>query len=407
MAAVLKVEPATVELDRPLHELGLDSLTAFELKNRIETELGVTLPVGQFLQRPTISAIVSRGHRGDQQQQRAAMPRRSRSDGLGPSMSIGQEALWFIDRLDPGNPAYGLAACVSFRPHVDNDHIDQIIQNLVLHNENLRFAFPSDGLGPVPTLLPPEHYKLIRHDATDLTETEFSAVLHAEANKSFHLEEGPLSRLHLFRRSDRDVVLLQFHHIVADAASIAILLDEVIEGYFALQAGLPLPPSRQLAHFGQFVAWQRTLVAGPQGEKHRSYWRQSLEGAPPSLPLATDHPRPLNPLGPGAARNFIVKGVVVEELKGLARAEGTTLFAVLLAAFNVLLHRHTGASDIVVGTPVSGRTQPEFERMVGYLVNALPIRTRMSRDQSFEERSCRASMQPCARRSSTRTIRSP
>ncbi len=388
VAAVLKVEPATVELDRPLHELGLNSLTAFELKNRIETELGVTLPVGQFLQRPTISAIVppviaaiSNKAGGD-----AATVE---SDGLGPSMSIGQEALWFIDRLDPGNPAYGLAACVSFRPHVDNDHIDRIIQNLVLHNENLRFAFPSDGLGPVPTLLPPEQYKLIRHDATDLTETEFSGLLHAEANKSFHLGEGPLSRLHLFRRSDRDVVLLQFHHIVADAASIAILLDEVLEGYFALQAGLPLPPSRQLAQFGQFVAWQRTLIAGPQGEKHRSYWRQSLEGAPPSLPLSTDHPRPLNPLGPGAAHNFIVKGVVVEELKGLARAEGTTLFAVLLAAFNVLLHRHTGAPDIVVGTPVSGRTQPEFERMVGYLVNALPIRTRMSRDQSFQERSCR------------------
>src|SRR5262249_60764765 len=108
-------------------------------------------------------------------------------------------------------------------------------------------------------------------------------------------------------------------------------------------------------------------------------------GAPPSLPLATDRPRPLSPLGPGAARNFIVKGPIVEELKGLARAEGTTLFAVLLAAFNVLLHRHSGASDIVIGTPTSGRTRPEFERMVGYLVNALPIRTRLHADDQFAQ----------------------
>jgi hypothetical protein len=177
----------------------------------------------------------------------------------------------------------------------------------------------------------------------------------------------------------------QFHHIVADAASIAILLDEVIEAYFALQAGVPLPSNRRLARFGQFVAWQQALVAGTQGEAHRSYWRQQLAGAPSSLPLATDHLRPLSPLGPGAARNFIVKGPVVEELKGLARAEGTTLFSVLLAAFNVLLHRYSGASDIVVGTPMNGRTRSEFERIVGYLVNALPIRTHVWGDESFQQ----------------------
>ena len=208
-------------------------------------------------------------------------------------------------------------------------------------------------------------------------------MLHAEANKPFNLEQGPLSRLHLFRRKDRDVVLLQFHHIVADAASIAILLDEVIERYFALQAGLALPPSGQLTPFGQFVAWQRKQVDGAEGERHRNYWRQVLAGAPPSFLLPTDKQRSANPLGPGAACNFAMKGVVVEELKGLARAEGTTLFSVLLAAFNVLLHHHTGATDIVVGTPMSGRTRAEFERMVGYLVNAMPIRTQISADQPF------------------------
>jgi amino acid adenylation domain-containing protein len=382
VAMVLKVDPGSVEIDRPLREIGLDSLTAFELKNRIETELGVTLPVGQFLQRPTISALVpaviaslasnAGGHAAT-----------TEADGLGLGISIGQEALWFIDRLAPGNPAYGLAACVSFRPHVDDGHIDKIIQSLVLQNENLRFAFPSDGLGPVPNLLPPDQYRLIRHDATHLSEVEFSGLLHAEANRPFHLGEGPLSRLHLFRRSDCDVMLLQFHHIVADAASIAILLDDVLEGYFALQAGLPLP-TRQHAPFRRFIAWQRAVVAGPQGERHRRYWRQTLAGAPPSLLLATDHPRALDSLGPGASRSFIMKGVIVEELKGLARAEGTTLFSLLLAAFNVLLHRYSGATDIIVGTPVSGRTQSDFERMVGYLVNAMPIRAQVSPDRSFQ-----------------------
>jgi amino acid adenylation domain-containing protein len=384
VAAVLKVESALIEVERPLHEIGFDSLTAFELKNRVESELGITLPVGQFLQRPTISALVPTVIAAISNNAGGAVTA-VQSDGRGPSMSIGQEALWFIDRLDPGNPAYGLAACVSFRPHVNDDDIDRIIQNLLVHNESLRFAFPSDGLGPVPILLPPRRYKLIRHDAAALSDAEFSSLLHAEANRSFHVEEGPLTRLHLFRRSGHDVILLQFHHIVADAASIAIMLDDVLEAYFALQAGLPLPPARQLAHFGHFVTWQRALVAGPHSEEHKAYWRQQLAGAPPCLPLATDRQRSLNPLGPGQSRNFIMRGALVEEIKGLARAEGTTLFSVLLAAFNVLLHRLTDESDIIVGIPVSGRTQPEFERMVGYLVNALPIRTRLSGGQSFQK----------------------
>jgi amino acid adenylation domain-containing protein len=383
VAAVLKVEPALVEPERRLHEMGLDSLTAFELKNRIETDLGIALPLGKFLQRPTVSAIASTildNIRKDVRSEGDA----AETETIDLEMSVGQQALWFINRLDPGNPAYALASCVSFRPHLNDDYIDEIIESIVSRYENLRVAFPSDGIGPVPTLLPAEHYRLRRHDLSHLGEEDFSAVLTAEANKPFDLEADPLSRLHLFRRSDRDVLLLQFHHIVADAASIAILLDEMVEGYFALQAGMPLPGKQQRAHFGQFTAWQQALISGSAGEQHRSYWRKQLAGAPASLPIATDHPRTANALGSGAARNFTLKAVVVKELKGLARSEGTTLFSILMAAFNVLLHRYSGASDIVVGTPMSGRTRPEFERTVGYLVNALPIRTRLLGAQSFQ-----------------------
>jgi amino acid adenylation domain-containing protein len=383
VAGVLKVDPKSIEMERPLAEIGLDSLTAFELKNRIESELSISLPVGKFLQRPTIATIIPAVIETINDETRPAVDT-VECESSTVSMSIGQEALWFVDRLDPGNPAYALAACVGFRPHLNDDYIDQIIQRLVLRHDNLRFAFPADGIGPLPRLLPAELYKLTRHDAGPLSEREFSILLHAEANRPFDLEEGPLTRLHLFRRSDRDVILLQFHHIAADAASIALLLDEVIESYLALQAGLPLPAQPQRAQFAQFVAWQRALVAGREGDKHREFWRDYLAGAPPSLPLATDRPRPPNPLGPGAAQSFIIRGAIVEELKGLARAEGATLFSVLLAALNLLLNRYTGSSDIVVGAPASGRTRPEFERVIGYLVNALPIRSRFSANDSFQ-----------------------
>ncbi len=382
VATVLKVDPALIERERPLNEIGLDLLTSFELKSRIETDLGIILPVGKFLQRPTISAIASTildGIRKD------ARPESNTAEAelIGMEMSVGQQALWFINRLDPDNPAYVLTACVSFRPHLNLDLIEHIIQVIVTRYDNLRVAFPSDGIGPVPILLPSDSYRLDRRDVSHLSEAVFSTLLDTEANKPFDVEVGPLSRLQLFRRTDRDILLLRFHHIVADAASIAIVLDEVVEGYFALQAGLPLPGSQQVAHFGQFSAWQQALVSGSAGEQHRSYWRKQLAGVPASLALATDRPRTVNSVGPGASKNFAVHGLIVEELKGVARAEGTTLFCVLMTAFNILLHRHSGASDIVVGTPMNGRTRPDFERTVGYLVNALPIRTRVSGEQDF------------------------
>ncbi|HKH27604.1 MAG TPA: amino acid adenylation domain-containing protein, partial [Sphingomicrobium sp.] len=383
VAAVLKVEPALVERDRPLHDFGLDSLTAFELKNRIESDLGISLPIGKFLQRPTISAITATILDNIRNDVRAEI-KTGETEALDAEMSIGQQALWFLNQLDPRNPAYALTACVSFRPHLNYDCIDEIIETVVARYPNLRVAFPSDGLGPVPTHLPAEHFRLKRHDAIHLAEEDFSAMLDTEANKPFELETGPLTRLHLFRRRDRDVLLLQFHHILADAASIAIVLNEVVEGYFALQARLPLSGVRQAGSFGQFVAWQQAMISGPAGERQRSYWRKQLAGAPASLPLPTDYPRTATALGAGAAKTFAMKGVMVEELKGLAQSEGTTLFSVLTAAFNILLHRYSGATDIVVGTPMSGRTRPEFERTVGYLVNALPIRTRIAGAQTFQ-----------------------
>lgn len=384
VAGVLKIEPKAVEIERPLSEIGLDSLTAFELKNRIENELGVGLPIGKFLQRPTIAAIVPIVIETINNEVKSSADQADGAD-LNFNMSIGQEALWYIDRLDPGNPAYGLAACISVRPHFDDKYIDQVIQRIVARHDNLRMAFPSDGVGPVPTLLPVERCQLTRHDAVELSEEQFAARLGEEVSRPFDIEEGPLGRLHLFRRADRDVFLLHYHHIVADAMSIAVLMDEVFENYMALRSNLPPPPPPRRAPYGQFALWQRAMAAGPEGQSHSAFWKAELGDAPPPLLLNTDRPRKGAVLGPGAAHRFVLKSTLVGPLKELAKSRGTTVFAVLFSAFNAMLHLYSGETDIVVGAPVSGRTRAEFERTVGYLVNALPIRTRLARDASFEQ----------------------
>ena len=302
--AVLKVEPQGRTRTATARDRARFA-DRFRTEKPDRNRLGIALPIGKFLQRPTIAGIAV-GHRREHPHMTCAPKTESVEAKLVQlEMSIGQQALWFIDGLDPGNPAYALAACVAFRPHL-NDQISSIRSSRTLSRDTktCAFAFPSDGIGPVPTLLPSSSYRLTAARRTT-RRRRILGTAECGGEPAIRPRGRPLSRLHLFRRSDRDVLLLQFHHIVADAASIAMLLDEVLEGYFALQAGLPLPCSRQRAHFGQFVAWQQALVSGPDGEQHRAYWRKQLAGAPASLPLATDYPRTANTLGPGAAPNFV------------------------------------------------------------------------------------------------------
>jgi amino acid adenylation domain-containing protein len=384
VAAVLKVPSSSVELDRPLAELGLDSLTSFELKNRVEGEFGLALPIGSFLQRPKVrdiaSAIIERldaapidsGHSRE-------------TSASEPPMSIGQEALWFVDRVDPGSPAYGLAICIDVRPRINFEWLDSAFRLVVSRHESLRLSFPSDGVGPLPSFVDLDAFQVVRVDATRWTKSELRAELDRLANTQFDLGKGPLVRFYVFRRAYSDVFLLHVHHIVADAASIAILLEEMFAAYFAMKAGDPVRWVRPMRPFSTHVAWQNRVVEGPEGVAHRAFWREQLAGAPTALNLPADFPRPPTQRGAGSSINFVLSASLGRRIKRFAQREGTTLFAVLLAAVNLLLHRYGGDSDIVVGTPAGGRVRAGSEDIVGYLVNPVPIRTRLRGGQTLRE----------------------
>jgi amino acid adenylation domain-containing protein len=386
IGAVLKTVPSSIEAERPLAELGLDSLTSFELKNRIESAIDASLPITKFLQKPTVRQLADViGEKLDQPAESALRPAAARPADTLPLMSISQEALWFVDRLDPGNPAYGLAMCIAVRPQLDMDLVDAAFRRVIERHESLRMVFAADNTGPMPRLLEPAVFTLTRHDAVARDEAAFRAGLDREGNRPFDLARGPLVRIHIYRRADRDVLLLHFHHIVADAASIVIAAQDMFEAYFALRAGAAPRWSRAVVPPAAFARYQRDLVRGTAAQPHVAFWRQQLDGAPPVMPLPTDHPRPLRARSAGRSRTLTIPRTLTEAIKHLARREGETLYAVLLAAFNVLLHRLGGGSDIVVGTPTLGRSQPEFADAVGYLVNAVPIRTRIDDGMSFRE----------------------
>jgi amino acid adenylation domain-containing protein len=386
IGAVLKLDAASIDIERPLVELGLDSLTSFELKNRIEAAIAASLPITRFLQKPTVTQLTALiAEKLEQPEESvlglaAAGPARS-----GPVMSIGQEALWFIDRLHPGNPAYGLAMCIEVRPQIDMDVLDVAFQRVVARHESLRTVFPADNAGPVPSLADPASYRLVRHQAIGRDEQAFRADLDLEGNRPFDLDKGPLVRLHVYRRADRDVLLLHIHHIVADAASIVIAAEDMFEAYFALRAGHQPRWQRAVVSPAVFANRQRELVNGPAAQRHIAFWREQLDGAPPAIALPTDFPRPARRRSAGRSRTLAIPRVLAEEIKRLARREGETLYSALLAAFNVLLHQLGAGSDIVVGTPTDGRSRPELATAVGYLVNAVPIRGRVFADKTFKQ----------------------
>jgi hypothetical protein len=256
---------------------------------------------------------------------------------------------------------------------------------VVARHESLRTVFPADNAGPVPALADPAAYRLVRHHASERDQQAFRADLDLEGNRPFDLEKGPLVRLHVYRRADRDVLLLHIHHIVADAASIVIAAEDMFEAYFALRAGHAPRWQRAVVSPAVFAGRQRELVNGPGAQRHIAFWRQQLDGAPAAIALPTDFPRPVRRRGAGRSRTLEIPRDLAEAIKRLARREGETLYCVLLAAFNVLLHQLGAGPDIVVGTPTHGRSRPELANAVGYLVNAVPIRSRVLADKTFKQ----------------------
>jgi amino acid adenylation domain-containing protein len=299
-------------------------------------------------------------------------------------MSIGQEALWFVEHFAPGSPAYGLAMCISVRPHIDPALMENAWQQVLARHDSLTVSFPADVNGPVPTALDPADFRVRYEDMTGWSEDAVRDEIDREANRPFDLDSEPLVRLHHFRRADDDVLLLHVHHIVADATSIAIMVEQMLEAYFALRAGAQVRWSAPARPYANFVNWQKSVTTGATGAGHLAFWSEHLADAPIAISLPTDYPRPANQRGPGAARKISIPSLLSRQLIDAAQRQETTLFTVLFTAFNALLHDLTGETDFVVGVPTGGRIRPEFEDSVGYLVNPVAIRTRLDPARSFK-----------------------
>ena len=303
----------------------------------------------------------------------------------GPAeLSFSQERLWFLDQMEPGGAAYVMALALEMRGALDVTALERALATLVRRHESLRTVFMDGDGGPLQVVSEPAAWTLPLAEVSG--EADARERRREEVSRGFDLAHGPLFRAHLYRlAADAHVLLLAMHHIISDGWSMGILTRELGELYGRLSRGeadtLPALPLR----YRDFARWQRSWLQGETLEALLSHWRARLAGAPQVLELPSDRPRSSVRSQRGKIYTFMLPLELADALRGLARREGATLFMTLLAGFTLLLSRHSGQQDVLVGTPVANRSRAEIEDVVGCFINTLVLRADLSGDPSASE----------------------
>ncbi|HKN84017.1 MAG TPA: amino acid adenylation domain-containing protein, partial [Pyrinomonadaceae bacterium] len=316
------------------------------------------------------------------------IPRR-RESGPAP-LSFAQQRLWFLDQLEPESPLYNIHAGVELSGPLNVPVLQRSIAEILRRHESLRTAFTVIDGRPVQVINKNGIFKLSLNDLQELEESQrqsrVSAWTEEDARRLFDLKNGPLLRANLLRLGETEhVLLLTIHHIISDGWSVGVFVRELAALYEVYMAGRPSPLQELPIQYADFAVWQRDWLQGERLEEQLSYWRAQLADAPPLLELPTDRPRQPVQSYRGAHEHLLLSESLSRSLKELSRREGATLFMTLLAAFSTLLYRYSGQRDILVGTPIANRNRAETESLIGFFVNTLILRTRLSEQMTFRE----------------------
>ena len=316
------------------------------------------------------------------------IPRREEG-GLAP-LSFAQQRLWFFDQFEPDNPAYNLVSSVLLQGKLDTLALERSFSEVIRRHEALRTTFDVIDNEVVQIIAPPEPLHLRVVNITHVPESERDDIvrnlIHQQTQASFDLKHGPLLRITLVRMRDEEhVLLLAMHHIVSDAWSMGVFIGEVVALYKGYVTGREITLPTLPIQYADFAAWQRSWLKGDVLDEQLAYWRQHLGGSLPILELPTDSPRPALQTYNGTNLSFPLSPELSQSIRSLCRAEGVTLFMMLLAAFKVFLYRYTGQEDLIVGSPIANRHRQELERLIGFFVNTLAMRTNLSGNPTFRD----------------------
>jgi amino acid adenylation domain-containing protein len=298
--------------------------------------------------------------------------------------------LWFLHQLEPDSPAYNQPKALRLSGALRIDLVQRALTALVDRHEVLRTTFTAVDGSPVQVVRATRPVELPLSDLSGVPIAEREAELQrrilAISRRPFDLARDPMLRAALLRLdAEEHLLLLVTHHIASDAWSKTVLYQDLAAFYEALAAGKPAVLPALPIQYADFACWQRQRLQGEALQSQLAYWKQQLRDAPPLLELPRDRPRPAVQGDRGAREPVTLSAALSQALGALSQREGTTLFMTLLAGFYALLHRYTGQDDLVIGSPVAGRSRVETERLIGFFLNTLVLRLRVAGNPSFRE----------------------
>jgi acyl-CoA synthetase (AMP-forming)/AMP-acid ligase II len=381
VANVLSIPIEQIDRNVPIGRHGLDSIAAVSLCHRIETAFGTLLTPATLFEKDAnglAATIVA-----DSAEPKFEDAVASVEDGNPFPLTDGQKALWFLDMIAPDDPGRHIARALRIRSSVDYERLKSAFQALVDRHPMLRASVRTTDGQQEQIVRPSAEVAFAVQSANTLDEEAFEARLRSEAFRPFDLENGPLFRITLFRRtSGADVLLISIHHIVADLWSLGVLLDELRELLAAAEEGRPPQLPVVSGSFAHHVAREANLLNGPAGAALLSYWREHVGGAlsPPILPGSVTQTVLRKRAG---RRRFTVERDLAQALRALCYAQGTTLYTLCLTALEALIFQQTGRDGFVLGTLTAGRERADGARLVGYLANIVALRATLSRNERF------------------------
>ena len=381
---VLRVE--RVGVNDNFFELGGHSLLAAQVISRLRSELAIETPLRLLFEHPTLASLAAAVKNLNEQNDRA-LPwsiQPFERNGTAP-LSFTQQQFWLLDQAAPNRSAYNVRTAVRITGVLDVQKLQGVLETIVARHEVLRTNIVTTSDSPIQVIAPPRAITLEVCDLGLLSacdrETEIERLHAVEAEMPFDLSDGPLLRFKLLKLSAAEhVLLITIHHIICDGWSIGLLHREIAALYTSC-GELPKLPIQ----YADFAIWQRRRLQGEILERQLDYWKQKLADVPTTLDLPTDFPRAATQNMNGARHATKLPEALSNSLKELSQREGTTLFMTLLAAFQTLLFRYSKQEDIVVGSPVAGRTMIETENLIGAFVNTLVFRGDASGNPSFRE----------------------
>ena len=383
MAEVLNID--VMQPNEDFFELGGHSLMATQLASRVHRTLNVQLPLALIFEAPTPATLAAKIAALPSAEPLPPVTRCDRSQPL--PLSYSQERMWFLNQVEPGGSAYNVAGAVTLEGAIDESALMGAFQAVLLRHEVLRSNYVALEGTPVVRIRAALPLDFERADlAHDPRPDARAKILASElAHRPFDIANELLIRGGLYRLAPmRHVLCIAMHHLITDGWSMGILTREVLELYAELSVGRTPAPRDEQIQYADYAAWQRQYFSGTRLARDLEYWRAELAGVP-ALELPFDLPAPEVPTSRGALHSVELPPELLSSLRELGLKHGSTLFMVTLTAFQVLLHRYSGQTDLVLGVPIANRNQFASEPFIGTLVNTLALRVQFEPEVTFTD----------------------